>query len=392
MSISIGLAGKPNSGKSTFFKAATLAEVDIANHPFTTIDANHGVAYVRTLCACQGLGKLCGQCKDGARYVPVDIIDVAGLVPDAHKGRGLGNAFLDNLRQASAIIHVIDASGGTDIEGNPVGIGQHDPLEDIEFLEYEITMWMFSILKRNWDRLSRKIQAEGLKIEHVISDQLQGAGVSVVHARRGLQKTHLISENPAIWTDDQMIALSDAIRLESKPLIIAANKMDVAPPELIERLRSADRIVVPTSAAAELALRMAQKSGVIDYRPGDKEFKITGELSEQQKGGLDKIKMLLDENGGTGIQECINTTVLKLLDQIVLYPVEDEAKYTDKNGKMLPDAYLMKKGSTPHDLAYMVHTDIGEGFLYAVNAKTKMRLGEKHDVEDGDVIKIVSTK
>ena len=392
MSISIGLAGKPNSGKSTFFKAATLADVDIANHPFTTIDANHGVAYVRALCACQGFGKLCGQCKDGARYVPVEIIDVAGLVPDAHKGRGLGNAFLDNLRQANAIIHVIDASGGTDIEGNPVGIGQHDPLEDIEFLEYEITMWMFSILKRNWDRLSRKIQAEGLKIEQVISDQLQGAGVSVVHARRALQKTNLASENPATWTDDQMIALSDVIRLESKPLIIAANKMDIAPPELIERLRSADRIVVPTSAAAELALRMAEKSGAIDYRPGDKEFKITGELSEQQKSGLDKIKMLLDENGGTGIQECINTTVLKLLDQIVLYPVEDENKYTDKNGKMLPDAYLMKQGSSPHDLAYMVHTDIGEGFLYAVNAKTKMRLGEKHEVEDGDVIKIVSTK
>jgi ribosome-binding ATPase YchF (GTP1/OBG family) len=392
MSISIGLAGKPNSGKSTFFKAATLAEVDIANHPFTTIDANHGVAYVRTPCACQGLGKPCGQCKDGARYVPVEIIDVAGLVPDAHKGRGLGNAFLDNLRQANAIIHVIDASGGTDIEGNPLGIGQHDPLEDIEFLEHEITMWMFSILKRNWDRLSRKIQAEGLKIEQVISDQLQGAGVSVVHARRSLQKTHLISENPATWTDEQMIALSDAIRLESKPLIIAANKMDIAPPELIERLRSADRIVVPTSAAAELALRMAQKSGVIEYRPGDKEFKITGELSELQKGGLDKIKMLLDENAGTGIQECINTAVLKLLDQIVLYPVEDEAKYTDKNGKMLPDAYLMKKGSTPHDLAYMVHTDIGESFLYAVNSKTKMRLGEKHELEDGDVIKIVSTK
>lgn len=392
MAISIGLAGKPNSGKSTFFKAATLADVDIANHPFTTIDANHGVTYVRTLCPCQSLGRLCGQCQDGARYVPVEIIDVAGLVPDAHKGRGLGNAFLDNLRQANAIIHVIDASGGTDIEGNPVGTGQHDPLEDIEFLEHEITMWMFGILKRNWNRLSRKMQAEGLKIEQVVSDQLQGAGVSVLNAKKALAKTDLASENPAQWTDDQMIALSDAIRLESKPLIIAANKIDIAPPELLERLRTAMRIVVPTSAAAELALRMAQKSGAIDYRPGDSEFTIKGKLTGAQKAGLDKIKILIDKNGGTGIQECINTAVLKLLNQIVVYPVEDENKYTDKNGKMLPDAYLMRQGSTPHDLAYMVHTDIGEGFLYAVNARTKMRLGEKHEVEDGDVIKIVSTK
>lgn len=392
MSISIGLAGKPNSGKSTFFKAATLADVEIANHPFTTIDANHGVTYVRVQCPCENLDRPCGQCQRGARYVPIEIIDVAGLVPDAHKGRGLGNAFLDNLRQANAIIHVIDASGGTDIEGNPVGTGQHDPLDDVEFLEHEITMWMFGILKRNWNRLSRKIQAEGLKIEKVISDQLQGAGVSVLYAKAALTKTGLAFENPANWTDEQMIALSDALRLESKPLIIAANKMDIAPPELMERLLSLDRIVVPISAAAELALRMAQKSGAIDYRPGDKEFRITGELNKSQKAALDKIKMLLVEKGGTGVQECINTAVLKLLDQIVLYPVEDENKYTDKHGKMLPDAYLMKQGCTPHDLAYMVHTDIGEGFLYAVNAKTKMRLGEKHELKDGDVVKIVSTR
>lgn len=391
MSISIGLAGKPNSGKSTFFNAATLANVEIANHPFTTIDANHGVTHVKVHCPCIELGRPCGNCQDGARFVPVEIIDVAGLVPDAHKGRGLGNAFLDNLRQANAIIHVIDASGGTDIEGNPVGIGQHDPVEDIEFLEHEITMWMFGILKRNWDRLSRRIKAENLKIEQVISDQLQGAGISVQHAKAALAKVKM-SDDPSRWTDDEMTALSDALRLESKPLIIAANKMDVAPPELVERLMSADRIVVPTSAAAELALRMAAKSGAIEYQPGDGDFKITGEITDAQKAGLDKIKMLLDETGSTSIQECINTAVIKLLDQIVVYPVEDESKYTDKKDRMLPDAYLMKRGSTPHDLAYMVHTDIGEGFLYAVNAKTKMRMAEKHELEDSDVVKIVSTK
>ena len=391
MSISIGLAGKPNSGKSTFFNAATLANVEVANHPFTTIDAHHGVTHVRVDCPCKNLGKQCGQCQDGARFVPVEIIDIAGLVPDAHKGRGLGNAFLDNLGRANAIIHVIDASGGTDIEGNPIGIGQHDPVDDIEFLEHEITMWMAGILKRNWDRLSRRIKAENLKLERVISDQLQGAGVNEHQARVVLLKMKM-PDDPTKWTDEEMIALADALRKESKPLIIAANKMDIAPPELVERLMSADRIVVPTSAAAEYALRMAAKSGVIEYLPGDKEFKIKTELSDAQKAGLDKIKMLLDEKGSTNIQECINTAVLELLDQIVVYPVEDENKYTDKKDRMLPDAFLLQRGSTPHDLAYMVHTDIGDGFLHAVNAKTKMRMGEKHELEDSDVVKIISTK
>ncbi len=195
MAVSIALAGKPNSGKSTFFKAATLASVEIANYPFTTIDANHGVAYARTPCPCRELKIDCGNCRDGVRFVPIGLIDVAGLVPDAHKGRGLGNAFLDNLRQAKAIIHVIDASGGTDIEGNPIEPGSHDPLDDIKFLEYEITMWIFGILKRNWERLAKRVQAEGLKIEDTIAEQLEGAGILDSHVRSVMTKLKLPREN-----------------------------------------------------------------------------------------------------------------------------------------------------------------------------------------------------
>ncbi len=390
MTISIALAGKPNCGKSTFFKAATLANVEIANYPFTTIDANHGVAYARTVCPCRELKIDCGQCRDGVRFVPIGFIDVAGLVPDAHKGRGLGNAFLDNLRQAQAIIHVIDASGGTDIEGVPVPVGSHDPLDDIKFLDHEITMWIFGILKRNWERLSRKVNAEGLKIEETIAEQLEGAGVTEAQVKTVLSRLKLPRDKPHVWTDEQIIELSDMLRAQSKPVIIAANKIDVAPQENIDKLKKTGAI--PVSAAAEAALRLADKSGAIRYIPGDDDFTESASLSRAQKEALSKLRILMKTNGGTGIQKCINDAVFNLLDLVVVFPVEDENKFSDKKGKILPDAFLVKKGSTPKDLAFMVHTDIGKGFLYAVDARTKMRLGDKHELKNGDIVKIVAVK
>ena len=395
MSLSIALAGKPNCGKSTLFKAATLADVEIANYPFTTIDANHGITYVRTDCPCKGMESRCGNCTNGERFVPIELIDVAGLVPDAHLGKGLGNTFLDHLRQANAIIHVIDASGGTDIEGNPVDIGSHDPLEDVVFLEHEITMWIVGIMKRNWDKLSRKIKGEGLKFEKVLAEQLEGAGVSEAHIRSALITTKIDQSAITKWTDEEIIGLADEMRKASKPLIIAANKFDIAPKENIERLLALNYTVIPTSAAAELALKMAAKGDVIDYLPGDRDFNITADVTDQQRTALDKMKELLgdsDNSYGTGVQECINEAVFVLLNQIVAYPVEDEGKFADKKGRILPDAYLLRKGSTAKDLAYMVHSDIGDGFLYGIDAHQKRRIGEKHELATGDVVKIVSTK
>lgn len=390
--LSVGLAGKPNSGKSTFFKAATLVDVDIANYPFTTIDANHGVSYVRVPCPCKELGikEGCGKCKGGIRFIPIELIDVAGLVPDAHLGKGLGNEFLDALRVAEAVIHVLDASGATDAEGNPVGLGNHDPVSDVKFLEYEIGMWLYGILKRNWEKLMRNYKALGGKPDQIIIDQMAGAGVSDNHIRRALAE---IKKDPGAWSDEDVKKFAGLLRAYSKPMILAANKMDIAPPENVKRLLALkDQIVIPVSGAAEIALRMAEKAGLIRYNPGDPDFEVVGQLSKAQIAGLEKIRTLMKQYGGTGVQQCINRAVFDLLDYIVLYPVEDENKFTDRKGVILPDAFLMKRGSTAHDLAYRVHSDIGESFLFAIDAKSKMRLGEKYELKDGDVIKIVSTK
>jgi ribosome-binding ATPase YchF (GTP1/OBG family) len=294
------------------------------------------------------------------------------------------------LRVAEAVIHVLDASGSTDAEGNPIGLGNYDPVKDVKFLEYEIGMWLYGILKRNWEKLMRNYKALGGKPEQIIMDQMGGAGVLDTHIRRALtdMKTDLGS-----WNDEQLKEFAGLLRKYSKPMIIAANKTDIASPENVKKLLSLkDEIVIPVSGAAEIALRMADKAGLIKYKPGDPDFEIIGQLNKAQTAGLEKIRALMKQFGGTGVQQCINRAVFDLLDYIVLYPVEDENKFTDRKGVILPDAFLMKRGSTARDLAFRVHSDIGESFLFAIDAKTKMRLGEKHELKDSDVIKIVSTK
>lgn len=385
--ITLALAGKPNCGKSTFFKAATMADVEIANYPFTTINPNFGVAYVRTPCACRSLNLRCTHCVDGIRFVPVNLIDVAGLVPDAHKGKGLGNQFLDHLRQADAIIHIVDASGGTDAEGNPVDPGSHDPMEDVKFLGYEMTMWVYGILEKHWTRISRQSQGKGSAIQQGIAETFAGLGITHEDIRDAELRFKIDFVHA---TMDDLVPLCEEIVRISKPMVVVGNKFDMAPEDLRKRLASAD--VTFASAASELALRNAAAAHVVKYLPGDTEFTVANEasLSAPQKAGLAKIAGVMKINGGTGVQQAINLVVTGLLDMIVVYPVEDETHYSNKQGDVLPDAFLMKKGSTPHDLAFQVHTEIGKGFLYAIDARTKMRIKENHILKDGDIIKIVS--
>ncbi|HPD76713.1 MAG TPA: redox-regulated ATPase YchF [Methanoregulaceae archaeon] len=385
--ITLALAGKPNCGKSTFFKAATMAHAEIANYPFTTINPNFGVGYVRTRCACTDLGLKCGKCVDGIRFVPVNLIDVAGLVPDAHKGRGLGNQFLDHLRQADAILHIVDASGGTDAEGNPVGVGTHDPSGDITFLEFEMTMWVYGILDKHWAKLNRQAQVKGFSIYQAIADVFTGLKITPDDIRDAelslkIDLTHAKME-------DLVPFCAGMVRL-SKPMLIVGNKADEAPEALITNLT--EKNVSLASAASELALRNAAAANLVKYLPGDAKFEVVNAMkfTTPQKAGIAKIAEYMIKYKGTGVQQAINRAVFELLDRIVVYPVEDENRFCNKQGEVLPDAFLMKKGSTPHDLAFQVHTDIGKGFLYAIDARTKMRIKENHVLKDGDIIKIVS--
>lgn len=392
--ITLAIAGKPNSGKSTFFKASTLIDVEIAPYPFTTVSPNVGITHVRTKCVCKELlGEFCGNCVQGERFIPVELIDVAGLVKDAHKGRGLGNEFLDNLRRAESIIHVVDASGSTDADGNIVNIGSHDPVEDVAFFEEEIRMWVFGIIQRNWRKVQRRIELEGAKAERLLTEQLAGVGITETQMKAALSKTMKTANGDVKnWDDDALKTLATHVVEESKKMLIAANKMDIAPKEFLERLKALDRIVIPCSAEMELALRTAAKNNIIKYLAGDSDFEIIADVTNAQRAALERMRRLLREFGSSGVQECINRAVFDLLDHIVVYPVEDENKLCDSVGRTLPDAFLMKRGSTARDLAFAVHTEIGQSFLYAVDARTKRRLSADYALKNNDVIKIVHTR
>ena len=398
----VGVIGKTNVGKSTFFSAATLISVEIGNRPFKTIKPNVGVGYVRVKCVCGELGVKDNPrnslCVKGFRFIPVKLMDVAGLIRDAHRGRGLGNRFLDDLRQADALIHVVDAAGSTDEEGQPVPPGTHDPLEDVLLIEKEVDLWLFGILKKDWEKFARTVDYTSEDPVQALARRLSGLSVTRRQVAEAMREAKLESAKLSSWRDEELLDFVRALRRISKPTIIAANKADLPEAEdNIKRMQRElkDRVIVPTSAVAELALRKAAKQGLIEYLPGDSSFKILdgSKMTSSQLKALEYIEeRVLKKWGSTGVQEAINRAFFDLLDMIVVYPVEDASKLTDHEGRVLPDAFLVPRGTTARQFAYLIHTDLGESFLYAVRVRDKQKVGEDYVLQDGDIIKIVAVK
>ncbi len=398
----IGVVGKANVGKSTFFKATTLMDIEIANYPFATIKPNHGVGFVKIKDAAQEFGKSAnpreGFVLDKFRFVTIDMIDVAGLVPGAHEGKGMGSQFLDDLRQADALIHVIDVSGSTNGKGEPIEAGSYDPAKDVKFLEEELDHWYLAILKKGWGKFAKQVQQEHSELHKALAKQLSGLGVSEDMIKQGIKELGLNPEQPLKWEEKHLFKLSAYLRKLTKPMIIAANKIDIpGARDNYNKLRDQfpHHVIMPCSAESELALKEAAKHELIKYIPGEKDFSITelgeSKLNDKQKTALNFIKenILGVYAEGTGVQSILNNVIFGVLKYIAIHP-GGVNKLEDQNGNVLPDCFLMKQGSTALDFAFKLHTDFGKNFIRCIDVRTKITHGKDHVLKNLDIIEIAA--
>lgn len=398
----IGLVGKPNVGKSTMFKAITLQDVAIANYPFTTIDPNKGIGYVRVEDVGPEFGVRSnpryGFIKGKYRFVPIEIVDIAGLVPGAHEGRGLGNKFLDDIRQADALIHVVDISGATDEEGRYIGAGNYDPSKDIKWLEDEIDWWFFEIIKKNLERNIRKIKNEKLELDKELAKLISGLNVRLSHIEIAFNKLKISKEDYDIINDNKkLFELASEIRKLSKPIVIAANRVDInidIAKRNLKKLRDMfpDKIIIPTSGYAEIILKELDRSRKIEYIPGEGYFEIKGNLNEKEIKALDFIQeKIFKEFGSTGVQNLLDTLVFDILKYVAVFPGGVD-RLADKDGRILPDCFLMPPGSTVIDFAERIHSDLAKNFIKAIDVRTGKILGRDYILKHRDVIQIVAGK
>ena len=399
MSIKIGLIGKTNTGKTTFFNSATLSSEEISSYPFTTKKPVSGVAHAITLCVHPEFkiqdNPNNSKCLDGWRYIPIELIDLPGLIKDAWKGKGLGNQFLSIAAQSDVLLHVVDASGGIDSTGKITKVGTGDPISDFADIEEELIMWYHKILEGNREKISKLIKS-GSHILDAITDLYRGIGVNRAHVKETILATGLEDKD---FDDFDMVdskKFASYLRKISKPTLIVANKVDVEGADKnFDRLRDrySNSIIIPVSGDSEFVLRRAEQKGLIKYSPGSEQFEIlkADELNEKQTNALNFIKKgIMGEYMRTGVQFAINVAVFKLLKMNSIYPVADEKNLSDKKGRVLPDLILLKNGATINDLAKEIHTDLTKGLLYAKDLRYGLRLPTDYQLRDRDVVSLVS--
>ncbi|DAA74530.1 TPA_exp: GTP binding protein [Trichophyton benhamiae CBS 112371] len=321
----IGLVGKPSSGKSTTLNSLTDASSKVGNFPFTTIDPQRAIGYLQVDCACSryNLQDRCkpnyGGCHEGRRSVPIELLDVAGLVPGAHEGKGLGNKFLDDLRHADALIHVVDVSGTTDAEGK-VTRG-YDPSQDIVWLKSEIVRWIEGNLMDKWGSIKRK---------------------------------HIATKSTAVETLQTQFSGKIAKQEDPKSIVLC-------------------------SAISEVFLRKLTKQGYIKYIEGS-EFVDTREdlieMGDPDGGGLkemdEKLKnrvenlkdLVLYRFGSTGVVQVLSRAA-ELLGLVPVFPVRNVHTFASgaTGNAVFRDCVLVNKNSTVGDVARKVMGDVPIAFV-----------------------------
>jgi ribosome-binding ATPase YchF (GTP1/OBG family) len=350
---------------------------------------------VRVDCAAPEFDESCtpsvGFCDDGKRFVPVKLVDVAGLIPGAHEGKGLGNQFLTDLNEADVLVHVVDFSGETDIEGEPTE--GHDPREDIDFLEDELDMWYLDILEKGLERYRSGYHGEEKNVEEDLAEQMSAFKTNKDEIKQVILGLGL-GLDPGEWDDDDRETIAREIRKRTKPMVIAANKMDKpVAQENFEEITADPEYdhlsFVPASAHAEKALKNAAEGGVVDYRAGDAEFEIVDDVSPEQEAGLEQIREFVDEFGGTGVQSALETALFDEMGAIAIFPGSANGSADTKG--VFRDCFILPETSTTEDFAYHLHSDIGDGLLHGIDCRTKRQVGADHDLEHRDVVEIVST-